>query len=108
MTQEFNGLIVGKDVLLAEIKQKLKAAEDELIPLSQTNTKLERALERSNYAKNNLVAFVRYLLDKVNDSIKVHIYEMLDQIEAQNDLEDTFRCIIECMEECRVALSQPD
>lgn len=108
MTQEFNGLLVGKDVQLAEIKQKLKAAEDELIPLSQTVYRLERTNERLNYVKSNLVVFIRYLLEKVNDSIKVHIFEMLDQVEAQTDLEDTFRCIIECMEECRVPSSDPD
>lgn len=103
MTQEFNSLLVAKEVELAEYKQSLKIKEDEHSDLTRELRNLETSKTRLEYAKQNLVSFVRYILEKMNDSIKVHIFEMLDQIEAQLELEDTFKCIIECIEECKVA-----
>lgn len=103
MTQEFNSLLVAKEVELAEYKQSLKIKEDEHSDLTRELRNIEASKTRLEYAKQNLVSFVRYILEKMNDSIKVHIFEMLDQIEAQLELEDTFKCIIECIEECKVA-----
>lgn len=102
MTQEFNSLLVAKEVELTEYKQKLKVKEDEADDMTREIKSNMENQKRLEYAKKNLVSFARYILEKMNDTIKVHIFEMLDQIEAQLELDDTFRCIIECIEDCKV------
>lgn len=102
LTQDFNSMILEREVIATELRQKMRALEQENKVLS---VDLERASAKVQRLQDNhatLVNLIRYLTEKVNNNFKMYITEMLDKLEAQTEVSDMMNCIISCMEDFRV------
>ena len=102
LTQEFNSLILDKDVSLSHAQQKVKLLERRDHLNQEEIKKLTSKCNRLLKVKENLIKLVRIVMAQVNPKLKAHVFELLDQIEAHNQVNETITCVLECTEELKV------